>query len=390
MSGICDTVDGRLHAEQVDLAGLAARGRHPFYCYSTARASRPPTGAFAAAFAGPAGEVSMPSRPTPTRPWSPPWRAWAPAPTWSPRASCAGRWPPACRPRRIVFAGVGKTAAEMAAGLEAGILQFNVESLPELERSPASPGSAGVRGAGRAAGQSRRRRPDPREDLHRQGGEQVRHRASPSLGRSPSPIPRPTLPGDPPEGPGRAHRLADDRSRPLSAPPSGGLVALYGAAIAREGLPSCGRLDFGGGLGIAYKGESSPPSRPMPTIVRQACDGDWTPSLPSSRGAAWWARPDVLVTRVLNTLKTAVPQPAFHGGRRGDERPDPAGMLYEAWHDIKPVQAPAAGSRALAARWTSSVRSASPPTPSPVERLACRRSRPRETCSRSSVNGRCL
>ena len=33
---------------------------------------------------------------------------------------------------RIVFAGVGKSAEEMVAGLEAGILQFNVESLPEL------------------------------------------------------------------------------------------------------------------------------------------------------------------------------------------------------------------------------------------------------------------
>lgn len=33
---------------------------------------------------------------------------------------------------RIVFSGVGKTAAEMAAALKAGILQFNVESEPEL------------------------------------------------------------------------------------------------------------------------------------------------------------------------------------------------------------------------------------------------------------------
>src|SRR5882672_7344002 len=36
-------------------------------------------------------------------------------------------------PERIVFAGVGKGAGEMIAGLEAGIQQFNVESLPELE-----------------------------------------------------------------------------------------------------------------------------------------------------------------------------------------------------------------------------------------------------------------
>ena len=34
---------------------------------------------------------------------------------------------------KIVFAGVGKTAAELAFALEQGILQFNVESLPELE-----------------------------------------------------------------------------------------------------------------------------------------------------------------------------------------------------------------------------------------------------------------
>jgi diaminopimelate decarboxylase len=36
-------------------------------------------------------------------------------------------------PARIVFSGVGKTRAEMRAGLEAGIHQFNVESEPELE-----------------------------------------------------------------------------------------------------------------------------------------------------------------------------------------------------------------------------------------------------------------
>jgi diaminopimelate decarboxylase len=36
-------------------------------------------------------------------------------------------------PERIVFSGVGKTAREMKLGLEAGIHQFNVESEPELE-----------------------------------------------------------------------------------------------------------------------------------------------------------------------------------------------------------------------------------------------------------------
>ena len=36
------------------------------------------------------------------------------------------------KPKKIVYSGVGKTRQEMSAGIEAGILQFNVESLPEL------------------------------------------------------------------------------------------------------------------------------------------------------------------------------------------------------------------------------------------------------------------
>ena len=38
------------------------------------------------------------------------------------------------KPEKIVFSGVGKSAREMAAALEAGILCFNVESLAELDR----------------------------------------------------------------------------------------------------------------------------------------------------------------------------------------------------------------------------------------------------------------
>ncbi len=44
---------------------------------------------------------------------------------------------------KVVFSGVGKTAAEMRQALEAGILCFNVESTPELERLNAVAGSLG-------------------------------------------------------------------------------------------------------------------------------------------------------------------------------------------------------------------------------------------------------
>ena len=38
-------------------------------------------------------------------------------------------------PSRVVFSGVGKTDAEIAFALEKGILCFNIESVPELDRS---------------------------------------------------------------------------------------------------------------------------------------------------------------------------------------------------------------------------------------------------------------
>ncbi|WP_341743769.1 diaminopimelate decarboxylase [Azonexus hydrophilus] len=37
-------------------------------------------------------------------------------------------------PQKVVFSGVGKTAAEMKLALEAGIFCFNIESIPEIER----------------------------------------------------------------------------------------------------------------------------------------------------------------------------------------------------------------------------------------------------------------
>lgn len=46
-------------------------------------------------------------------------------------------------PKRIVFSGVGKSAAEMAFALETGIYCFNVESAPELDRLDAVAGQLG-------------------------------------------------------------------------------------------------------------------------------------------------------------------------------------------------------------------------------------------------------
>ncbi|MDB5670937.1 MAG: lysA, partial [Alphaproteobacteria bacterium] len=56
------------------------------------------------------------------------------------RARAAG-----VRPDRIVFSGVGKTEAEMAAALAGGLFQFNLESEPEAEMLSRVATSMGVR-----------------------------------------------------------------------------------------------------------------------------------------------------------------------------------------------------------------------------------------------------
>src|SRR5512138_1183922 len=50
-----------------------------------------------------------------------------------------------CDPKKIVYAGVGKTAREIAEALRAGILMFNVESLDELRQIDRVAGELGVR-----------------------------------------------------------------------------------------------------------------------------------------------------------------------------------------------------------------------------------------------------
>jgi diaminopimelate decarboxylase len=124
--------DGRFHAEDVDLAEIAHAVGTPFYCYSTATLTRH-FRVFADAFAGQIALVCYAMKANSNQ---------AVLKTLVGlgagmdvvsegelrRALAAGT-----PPHKIIFSGVGKTRAEMAMGLEAGIRCFNVESEPELE-----------------------------------------------------------------------------------------------------------------------------------------------------------------------------------------------------------------------------------------------------------------
>src|SRR6185312_12594082 len=127
-----DYRNGVLHAEAVNLHGLAEAVGTPFYCYSTAtleRHYRVFTGAFAGEKAVVCYAMKANSNQSVLRTLA---KLGAGADVVSggelKRALAAG-----IPPRKILFSGVGKTEAELRAALAADILCINVESEPELE-----------------------------------------------------------------------------------------------------------------------------------------------------------------------------------------------------------------------------------------------------------------
>ncbi|MGH2340457.1 diaminopimelate decarboxylase [Segnochrobactraceae bacterium EtOH-i3] len=124
---------GALHAEDVPVAEIAAAVGTPFYCYSTATLVRH-FRVFRDALGGLDTLVAYAVKANSNQAvLSTLAREGAGADVVSEgelrRALAAGI--PA---EKIVFSGVAKTAREMKLGLEAGILCFNVESEPEMER----------------------------------------------------------------------------------------------------------------------------------------------------------------------------------------------------------------------------------------------------------------
>jgi diaminopimelate decarboxylase len=123
-------IDGVLNAEQVDLNELARKVGTPFYCYSSATlrhhyrvfADSFPRGtliAYSVKANGNLGVLKTLARQG----------AGADVVSGGELRRALKADIPA---NKIVFSGVGKTRAEMKLALEAGILQFNVESEPEL------------------------------------------------------------------------------------------------------------------------------------------------------------------------------------------------------------------------------------------------------------------
>jgi len=325
--------NGLLHAEDVGLDRLAEAVGTPFYCYSSA-ALEQAYDAYESALAGLDITICFALKANDNlsvvRTLA---RRGAGADVVSEgelRCALAAGVAPA----RIVFAGVGKTAREMAAGLEAGILQFSVESRAELELLNRLALDKGLK-----APVALRINPDVDAGTH----------AKISTGKAENKF-----------GIDLAH--AHEAFRTAAALPGIALEGLavhigsqitdlapYKAAFARvaglyaelqaAGLP-LKRLDLGGGLGIAYHKDQPPPDvAAYGALVRAAAAG-LDAALVVEPGRSLVGNAGLLVTRVLYVKPGAARRFVIVDAGMNDLlRPS----LYDAWHEIAPVAEPAPG-----------------------------------------------
>ncbi|MFG1478476.1 diaminopimelate decarboxylase [Xanthobacter sp. V4C-4] len=335
-----DYRDGRLHAEDVDLATLASEVRTPFYCYSSATLERHYS-VFMEAFADRDALLCYALKANSNQSVIATLaRLGAGADIVSVgelrRALAAG-----VPGGRIVFSGVGKTREEMAEALAAGILCFNVESEPELQVL-----SEVASALGRTAPVSIRVNPDVDARTHKKI----------STGRSATkfgiPISRAREVYDAVARlPGLAVTGVDMHigSQITDMAPVENAVTLL-AELARDLIGAGHRLhhlDLGGGLGVPYAASDAapPPPSEYAAVVRRALGGLDLP-LVFEMGRMVVANAGILVTRVIYVKhgegKTFV---IVDAAMNDLIRP----TLYEAHHDIFPVAAPAADAPTMVA-----------------------------------------
>jgi diaminopimelate decarboxylase len=322
---------GRMHAEDVAIADIAAAVGTPFYCYSSATLERHYS-VFKQAFAGldtlVCYAMKANSNQAVIRTLA---QLGAGADVVSggelKRALAAG-----IAPAKIMFSGVGKTIAEMDAGLAAGIHCFNVESLPELEQL-----SARAMAAGRTAPVSIRVNPDVDARTH----------AKISTGRKENKF---GVPFDQARGiyaraaslPGIAVTGIDMHigSQITELEPFDDAFRLLTelVAVLRADGHAIDHVDLGGGLGIPYRQDNNPPPSPdaYAGIVRKTI-APLGLKVIFEPGRLIVGNAGVLVTSVIYVKDGDAKNFIIVDAAMNDLiRP----TLYDAWHDIVPERAP--------------------------------------------------
>ena len=324
-----------LHAEEIDLADLAAAIGTPFYCYSTATLERHYR-MFADAFASAPDTLvcfsikansNLGVLATLARQGA----GMDVVSEGELRRALAVRVPP----DKIVFSGVGKTREEMAFALDTGIFAFNVESEPELRAL-----SEIAIARGRTARIAFRVNPDVDAKTHHKiatGKAEnkfgVPFAEAPSLYTLASKLPGIEVAGIHMHIGSQITDLAPFRNAFALLHELIGMLRTQGFAISF--------VNLGGGLGIPYRNDQ--PAPPLPDdyarLVKEEVGGLGVRLL-FEPGRMIAGNAGVLVSRVLYIKRGDAKTFTIVDAAMNDlMRP----TLYEAYHEILPVVEPAAG-----------------------------------------------
>jgi len=328
-----------LHAEEVDLCDLASAVGTPFYCYSTATLERHYR-VFAEAFAAQPEtlvcySIKANSNLGVLATLAKLGAGMDVVSEGELRRALAVNVPP----ERIAFSGVGKTKAEMAFALDAGIFAFNVESEPELRAL-----SEVAEARGMNARIAFRVNPDIDAKTH--------HKISTGRAENKFGVPfeqavslyrlAAKLPGIAPEG---VHMHIGSQITDLA--PFKNAFALLSELVGSLRIAGFGIefVNLGGGLGIPYR--SDEPAPPLPTdyarLVSEAV-GDLGVRLLFEPGRMIAGNAGILVSRVIYVKTSPAKTFTVVDAAMNDLiRP----TLYEAHHQILPVIEPASGTQAV-------------------------------------------
>jgi diaminopimelate decarboxylase len=229
---------------------------------------------------------------------------------------------------KVVFSGVGKSEAEMRQALEAGILCFNVESAPELDRLNAVAGSMG-----KVAPISLRVNPDVDAKTHpyistglKQNKYGVAYTEALALYLKAAAMPHLRITG-------MDCHIGSQLTQVSPFIAAAEKILALADQLAAAGI-KLEHLDLGGGLGICYDDETPPSIAEYAQAVLGALQGR-AEKLIVEPGRVLVGNAGVLLTRI-EYLK--------HGEEKNFAIVDAAmndlmrPALYDAWHAILPLQ----------------------------------------------------
>jgi diaminopimelate decarboxylase len=233
-------------------------------------------------------------------------------------------------PERIIFSGVGKTAAELAFALEAGVAEINVESEPELDLLARIAAEKRLRAAVAirvnpevgAGGHDKISTGHAQSKFGVSFGEAERLYAKASNVAALRPV-------------GVACHIGSQISD--LAPLRDAFVKMRGLVerLRGEGL-TVDRLDLGGGLGVPYFDQPAPPTPADYAAMAAQVVGGLDVRLAFEPGRAIAANAGVLLARVIHVHERAEGRRFLVLDAAMNDLIRPA--MYDAYHDIRPVR----------------------------------------------------